>query len=116
MAGPFQIQSYEQAHVTPLSGSSLTIAANVVSLTGRDLELVLDQAVASGAAVRVEARNWVMLGEVLYCVQERGRHKTRLRLEHALPSLKELADLSRHFFGQTARAPLAERDGYSGWT
>ena len=83
MAGPFQIQSYEQAHVTPLSGTSLTIAANVVSLNGRDLELVLDQAIASRAAVRVEARNWVMLGEVIYCVEERGdRKSTRLNSSH----------------------------------
>jgi hypothetical protein len=57
-----------------------------------------------------------MLGEVLYCVPERMLHKAPLRLEHALPCLKELENLSRHFFGETTRAPLSERDGYSGWT
>jgi hypothetical protein len=57
-----------------------------------------------------------MLGEVLYCVPERMLHKAPLRLEHALPCLKELENLSRHFFGETTRAPLAERDGYSVWT
>jgi hypothetical protein len=61
-----------------------------------------------------------MLGEVLYCVPERSRHKARLRLEHALPGLGVLTDMNRRFFGQTTRepqhAPAKEGRGYSGWT
>jgi hypothetical protein len=104
------------AQVTPLGGACPSVGGQVLSLTGKDMELVLDQPLAAGTAVGVQARNWLMLGEVLYCVRERSRHKTRLRMEHALPSLRELSDMSRRFFGQAARAPLSERDSYSGYT
>jgi len=36
-------------------------------------------------------------------------------VEHALPSLRELSDMSRYFLGQTARTPLSEAGGYTGW-
>ena len=112
----FQVQSSESAQVTPLAGIFPTVAGQILSLDGKNMELVLDQPLAAGTVVRVQTRNWLMLGEVLYCAPERTRHKARLRLEHALPSLRELTDMSRRFFGQAARAPLPEREGYSGWT
>jgi hypothetical protein len=104
-----------QAQVTPLGGVFPSVGGNVLSLTGKDMELVLDQSLAAGTPVEVQARNWLMLGEVLYCVKERSRHKARLRLEHALPSLRELSNLNRRFFGQAARAPLPERESYAGY-
>jgi hypothetical protein len=112
----FQLQAYQPAQVTPLAGASLTVAGQVLSLIGNSMELVLDQTLPAGTAVRVQARNWVMLGEVLYCVPDGTRHKARLHLVHALPSPRELTDMNRRFFGQTARAPLTEMGGYSGWT
>src|ERR1700744_2566605 len=112
----FQIPAYQPATVTPLAGSSLTVGGQIISRTGKDMELILDQPLLTGTPGRVQARNWLMLGEVLYCVPDRTRHAVRLRLEHALPSLKNLMDMNRHFFGQAARAPLKQRDGYSGWT
>jgi hypothetical protein len=115
--GRFSIQSYELAHVTPLGAACLPVGAHVLSLTGNDMELVLDRRLAAGTAVRVEARNWLMLGEVLYCVPERTLHKARFRLAHALPGQRELTDMNRHFLGQTARskqlAPARESEGYS---
>lgn len=112
----FQIQVYQSAQVTPLTGACLAVNGQILSLTGKEMELELDQPVAARTAVRVQTRNWLMLGEVLYCVQERSRHRTRLRLEHALPGLRELTAMNRHFFGQTAREPLTEDSGYSGYT
>ena len=111
----FQVQGSESAEVTPLAGACATVSGHLLSLAGRDLELILDQTIAPGAAVRVQARDWLMLGEVLYCAPVHSRHRVRLRLEHALPSPRALADLSRHFFGQGAREPR-EAPGYSGWT
>jgi len=108
----FQIQ----VQVTPLAGVFMAVGGSVLSLTGRDMDLVLDQSLGAGTAVEVQAQNWLMLGEVLYCVKERSRHKTRLRLEHALPSIRELTNMSRRFFGQATRAPLTERDSYSGYS
>jgi len=112
----YQIQSSRAVYVTPLRGIAHAVAAQVLSIAGNTMELSLDQPVAGGAAVLVQSRDWLMLGEVLYCAGEHGRRRARLRLEHALPSLHELTNLNRRFFGQAARAPLAERDGYSGWT
>jgi hypothetical protein len=114
--GRFQIQANQPTQVTPLLGACLAVAAQIVSLVGKDMELMIDQPFAAGTAVRVQARNWLMLGEVMYCVGERTRHRIRLRLEHALPGLRELADMNRRFLGQTPRAPLTEMSGYSGWT
>jgi hypothetical protein len=112
----FQIQSHQSAQVTPLEGACLPVGGQILSLSGKDMELIVDQPLAPGTAVRVQARNWLMLGEVLYCSREHSLHKTRLRLEHALPGVRELADMNRRFFGQAARAPLSEMAGYSGWT
>jgi hypothetical protein len=112
----FPIESYQSAQVTQLGGSCPPVGGHVLSLIGIDMELVLDQPVAAGTAVRVETHNWMMLGAVLYCARERTRHKIRVRLEHALPGLHELADRNRQFFGQAARAPLASTDGDFGYT
>jgi hypothetical protein len=112
----FPIQAHQPAHVTPLEGACLSVGGQILSLIGRDMELLLDQPLAAGTAVRVQARNWLMLGEVLYCVPERSRHQTRLRLAHALPSLRELTDRNRRFLNQATRAPLAGRESYSGYT
>jgi hypothetical protein len=113
----FSIQTYQSAQVTPLDAGCLPVGAHVLSLKGNEMELVLDRRLAAGTAVRVESRNWLMLGEVLYCVPEHSRHKARLRLAHALPSLRELSDMNRRFLGQTARshqfAPSRESEGYS---
>lgn len=116
----FQIQSFQPIQVTPLVGATATMDGHILTLTGTDMELVLNRHLAAGTAVRVQAPNWLMLGEVLYCVPERSRHKARLRLEHALPGLGVLTDMNRRFFGQTTRepqhAPAKEGRGYSGWT
>jgi hypothetical protein len=113
----FSIQSYQSAQVTPLGDASLPVTAHVLSLTGHDMDLVLDRRLTAGTAVRVESRNWLMLGEVLNCVPEHSRYKARLRLAHALPGLRELADMNRRFLGQAARseqlAPARESEGYS---
>ncbi len=112
----FSIQPYQSAQVTPLGDASVPVTAHMLSLRGNDMELVLDRSIAVGTAVRVESGNWLMLGEVLYCVTEHSRHKARLRLAHALPGVRELTDMNRHFFGQADGARLTERDCYSGWT
>ena len=98
----FQIQDYQPTQVTPLGGAGLAIGGQILALTGKDMELLLDQALAAGTTVRVQARNWLMLGEVLYCVSENTHYKTRLRLKHALPSVRELADRNRRFLGEPA--------------
>jgi hypothetical protein len=112
----FPIQPYQSAQVTPLGGPCPAVGGQVLSLIGIDMELVLDQPLAAGTAVRVETHNWIMLGAVLYCARERTRHKIRVRLEHALPGLRDLADRNRSFFGRAARTPLASTDGNSGYT
>jgi hypothetical protein len=103
------------ARVTPLGGAFPSVSGQVISLIGKDMDLLLDQPLAAGTCVGVEARNWLMLGEVVCCAPERSRHKTRLRLEHALPSLRELSDMNRRFFGQAARVALTDSRGYSGY-
>jgi hypothetical protein len=115
----FLVQAYESAQITPLTSNALTLTGHIAMLSGNDMDVVLDRQLEAGTAVRVQARNWLMLAEVLYCVPGPSHHKARLRVEHALPGLQELNDMSRRFFGQTARdRPMAGRDasGYSGWT
>jgi hypothetical protein len=113
----FSIQAYQPVDLEPLDGVGRAVKAHALSLTGHDMELVLDRPLACGTSVRVQARDWLMLGEVLYCVPERTLHRARLRLEHALPGMRELTDMSRRFLGQTARdqqvAPSRESEGYS---
>lgn len=116
MTATYPIQNSHPAYVTPLAGTGRAAVAQVLSIAGKTMELALDQPVASGAAVLVQSRDWLMLGEVQYCALERGRHRARLRLEHALPGLHELSNISRRFSGQATRAQLTDRDGYSGWT
>ncbi len=103
------------AQVFPLGGAFPSVSGHVISLLGKDMDLLLDRPLAAGTCVGVQARNWLMLGEVLYCAKERSRHRTRLHLEHALPSLRELSDMNRRFFGQAAREPLPDSRGYSGY-
>jgi hypothetical protein len=112
----FSIQPHQSVQVTLLAGPCPAVGGHVLSLIGIDMELLLDQPVATGTAVRVDTQNWMMLGAVLYCAGERARYKIRVRLEHALPGLRDLADRNRSFFGRAARTPIVSTDGNSGYT
>jgi hypothetical protein len=113
----FPIQKYQPARLESLPGGQFAVDVHLLSISRRDLELLADQPLVRGAAVCVQAMDWLMLGEVLYCVPERGRYHALLRVRHALPSLRDLASANRRFFGQSARVPLTQNEArkYSGY-
>lgn len=54
------------------------------------MRLVMDQPVPVNAAIKVVCDDWLGLGEVCYCREERGHYVVGLQLDHALVGLEQL--------------------------
>lgn len=85
--------------VTLLQGGPAGVSGQVVNMSGRGLKLFVGRPLPAGAAVKVEANDTLLLGEIVYCRAEAGGFAVGLQLKHALFHLRELARLSAELMG-----------------
>jgi hypothetical protein len=92
-----RIQAYQKVDLILLGDVAPPIDAHATQSSGSGLRLVLKQPVPVGIAVKVQGDDWLVLGEVCYCRQERLNFVAGLQLEHSLIGLRELEELNRKF-------------------
>jgi hypothetical protein len=94
-----RIRAYETVNLTVLGESGYSTSANAIQLSPHGMRLVVDRPIHVNAAIKVVCDDWLGLGEVCYCRQEREHYVVGLQLEQALVGLEDLAlrtrDLSR---------------------
>jgi hypothetical protein len=79
----------------------------IVEISGTSLTMLLPSAVGPGAMVKVEARDMLMLGEVVRCEMADEGFRLALKLSHSLRGLRALEKLNRALTGErTAPMPL----------
>jgi PilZ domain len=69
--------------------------ACVLDMSGSGLCLRLPLPVPCGAAVKVDAHDMLMLGEITRCTPEDGAYTVGIHLSHSLAALPELERLNR---------------------
>jgi hypothetical protein len=101
-----RIRAYETVNLTVLGDAGYSTPANAIQLSAHGMRLVTDRPIPVNAAIKVVCDDWLGLGDVCYCHQERGHFVIGLRLDQALVGLEGLAfqnrDLSRE---EPLRAP-----------
>jgi hypothetical protein len=73
-----------------LGKAGRTVAAHAIQISRHGMRLVIDSPIPVSAAVKVIGDDWLVLGEVSYCREERGHYAVGLHLDQALMGLKEL--------------------------
>lgn len=92
-----RIESYQTVKLTMLGEAGFSCRAHAIQLSAGGMRLVLDEPVPVSAAVKVEADDWLALGEVCYCRHERAYYSVGLRLDQALVGLRALDETTRQF-------------------
>ena len=86
------------------TGEETTLKASVGNLSGRGVRLLLDRPLALDTAVRVDFQHdedgALLLGEVVYCVQEGNHFAIGLELHHSLVHLTSLHELMSRLMGE----------------
>lgn len=89
--------------VTVLGEAPIRVDARVRNASGRGLGIVTASRVEPGAALRIEIDDGVVLGEAIYCRDDRDGHFIGVELDQMLVGLTELG---RHLAAMTGGAPV----------
>jgi hypothetical protein len=103
-----RFQADQPVVVTILIEPQVRLDARVTNASGRGLGLVTDSPVPSGAPLRIEFEDSIVLAEAIYCRAEREGHFVGVELDQVLVGLTELArNLAAYApeFGLEARRP-----------
>jgi hypothetical protein len=90
-----RIRAYETVNLTVLGDAGYSTSANAIQLSPHGMRLVLDRPIPVNAAIKVVCDDWLGLGEVCYCKQERGHYVVGLQIDQALVELGDLAERNR---------------------
>ncbi len=104
------IRSYETVQLTVLGDKGYSIAGHAIQLSAHGMRLVLDEPIPVAATVKVAGIDWMSLGEVCYCIQERSHYAVGLRLDQALVGLEELAARNRKWSEENPLLGLDETE------
>jgi hypothetical protein len=81
----------QSAIVSVLGAASQVFQGEIRNVSKGGTQLHLGQPLATGSLLRIEYDNNLLLGEVVYCQQERPGWVVGVRIEHALSGLAALS-------------------------
>jgi hypothetical protein len=99
----------EDVVLTILGEAGGKLAAKVVNISGNGLCLEVDRTIGTGALVRVDFADALLLGEVVYCRPVSGNTQIGVKLEHALHHMQDLQALSDNLLGALNCARTSRR-------
>jgi len=79
------------------------IEAYLLDISGSGLQLRAPMPIPSGAAIKIEGGNTLMLGEVCRCEPADGAYEVGIQVSQTLSSLTELERLNRSLTGEAER-------------
>ncbi|HLK22315.1 MAG TPA: hypothetical protein VKT81_25385 [Bryobacteraceae bacterium] len=100
-----RIRAYETVNLTVLGAAGYSSLANAIQLSPQGMRLVMDRPIPVNAAIKVVCDDWLGLGEVCYCHEERGHFVIGLHLDHTLVGLENLATQTRALTAERLGAP-----------
>jgi hypothetical protein len=103
-----RIRAYETVSLTVLGDAGYTTPANAIQLSAHGMRLVIDRPIPVNAAVKIVCDDWLGLGEVSYCTEERGHYVVGLHLDQVLVGLGELTERNRDLSTEESLPALHE--------
>jgi PilZ domain len=91
--------------VTVLTEPQSRMDARVRNASGRGIGLVTQRTISPGAAIRIELDDAIVLGEAIYCRDDRDGHFIGVELDQVLVGLTELGRNLAAFAPEFAVAP-----------
>jgi len=89
--------------VIVLGPSDVHFLCRVRNASGRGIGLEVPERLATGAALRINLVDAILLGEVIYCRAQDGGWYAGVELEHAIYGLAALANATRGFMEEKLR-------------
>ena len=87
-----RIETDQPVRVTIFGEPDIQLPAHIKNVSARGVGLELQGPVATGAALKIELDDALLLGEVIYCRADRASFYVGVELEHSLCGLRELAE------------------------
>jgi hypothetical protein len=109
--GDLRIKTNQPVAVTLLGESESLIRGRIIDYTGRGLGLELERPVSSGAAVRIDWDNRLLLGEVCYCRTRPGGYHAGVSLKHVLFDTRELERLRTRILSEDRNSETVRSGG-----
>lgn len=95
--------------ITVFGEPDIQLPARIVNVSGRGIGLAMDGPVAAGSALKLEWEDTLLLGEVIYCRQDRESFYLGIELEQSLAGLAELGRSLRSFQDELSDVPRERR-------
>jgi PilZ domain len=86
--------------VTLLRENGVKLPAVVIEMSGSGVRLLLDRAIAVDSPVKVEHKDFLLLGEVCYCEPGANGFFLGLKIQQVLSNLNDLEKLNRRLMGE----------------
>jgi hypothetical protein len=103
-----RIRAYETVNLTVLGSAGYSTPANAIQLSAHGMRLVTDRPIPVNAAIKVICDDWLGLGEVCYCGEERGHYVVGVQLDQALVGLQDLTARNRDLSAEECLPALHE--------
>jgi hypothetical protein len=103
-----RIRAYETVNLTVLGDSGYSAPANAIQLSPHGMRLVIDRPIPLNAPIKVVCDDWLGLGDVCYCIEERGHFVVGLQLDQALIGLEALTARNRDLSSEQPLRALHE--------
>ena len=84
-----RVKADQKVLVTALSNDRQQMEATAVDLSGRGISLFVPMKLTTGAPVRIELDDALLLGEICYCRPECGGFVIDVEIDQALAELEE---------------------------
>ena len=98
--------------VTVLGDPEIRQVATIRNASGRGLAMEMPEAVAIGAALKIEIEDSFLLGEAVYCKGSAGIHLVGVELDQMLCGLTELSKRLQEFAAEEASEAVGKLKAY----
>jgi hypothetical protein len=85
-----RIEANQSVRITILGEPEVQLAGRIKNVSVRGVGLELRRRIAAGAAIKIELKDALLLGEVIFCREDAESYYAGVELEHALFGLTEL--------------------------
>jgi hypothetical protein len=93
----------QEIKLTLLGDVETVFPGKIVNVSGKGMCLLSSQAIAPGAALKIELVDTLVLAEVIYCRPQGAGYQTGIALDQALYHTRDLAALAQRLLGSDSR-------------
>jgi len=108
-----RIEANQSVRITILGEPEVQLPARIKNVSVRGVGLELQYRIAAGAAIKIELKDGLLLGEIIFCREDAESYYAGVELEHALFGLTELqlalSGFSDSLSGPEQAHPVIER-------